>query len=250
LAILLQALEDKIDLNRRLNETLEATARAIFKDWFVDFGPTWAKIEGRAPYLAPHIWALFPDRFDADGKPEGWSMQRVEELLELSYGKSLPAKSRVSGEYPVYGSGGIAGYHAEALVSAPAVVVGRKGTIGSLYWEDRPCFPIDTVFYVVPKQVPLTFCYYLLHSLGLEDMNTDAAVPGLNRNNVYGLEGKWNAANLALYFDAIVAPIRCRMFAAENECRAVRAIRNLLLPKLMSGEIWTGDAEKIAEAVL
>ncbi|MFN7305340.1 MAG: restriction endonuclease subunit S, partial [Acetobacteraceae bacterium] len=72
IASVLGALDDKIELNRRMNETLEATARAIFKDWFVDFGPTRAKMEGRAPYLAPDIWSLFPDRLDEKGKPEGW----------------------------------------------------------------------------------------------------------------------------------------------------------------------------------
>jgi type I restriction enzyme S subunit len=60
----LGSLDDKIELNRRMNETLEAMARAIFKDWFVDFGPTRAKAEGRTPYLAPDIWSLFSDRFD------------------------------------------------------------------------------------------------------------------------------------------------------------------------------------------
>ena len=67
----LGALEDKIELNLRMNETLEATARAIFKDWFVDFGPTHAKAEGRAPYLAPELWDLFPDALDDEGKPCG-----------------------------------------------------------------------------------------------------------------------------------------------------------------------------------
>ena len=73
IASILGALDDKIDLNRRMNETLEAMARAIFKDWFVDFGPTRAKMEGDAPYLAPQIWALFPDRLDNEGKPEDGS---------------------------------------------------------------------------------------------------------------------------------------------------------------------------------
>ena len=80
IASILGALDDKIDLNRRMNETLEAMARAIFKDWFVDFGPTRAKMEGRAPYLAPEIWALFPDRLDDEGKPEGWRTERSGEL--------------------------------------------------------------------------------------------------------------------------------------------------------------------------
>lgn len=73
----LQALDDKIDLNRRMNGTLEAMARSIFKDWFVDFGPTRAKIERRAPYLAPELWALFPDRLDDDGRPKGWKHEAV-----------------------------------------------------------------------------------------------------------------------------------------------------------------------------
>ena len=85
---ILGALDDKIELNRRMNETLEAMARAIFKDWFVDFGPTRAKMEGRAPYLAPDIWALFPDRFDDDGKPEGWPTP-----FARKYGSRVPAIS-------------------------------------------------------------------------------------------------------------------------------------------------------------
>jgi hypothetical protein len=70
-----RSLDDKTDLNRRMNETLEAIARAIFKDWFVDFGPTRAKMEGGAPYLAPEIWALFPDRLDDEGKPKEWEQR-------------------------------------------------------------------------------------------------------------------------------------------------------------------------------
>ncbi len=72
IAAVLGALDEKIELNRRMNETLEAMARTIFKDWFVDFGPTRAKQEGRPPYLAPDLWSLFPARLDDEGKPEGW----------------------------------------------------------------------------------------------------------------------------------------------------------------------------------
>jgi len=72
IAATLGALDDKIDLNRRMNETLEAMARALFRDWFVDFGPTRAKMAGTAPYLSPDLWSLFPDSLDDAGKPEGW----------------------------------------------------------------------------------------------------------------------------------------------------------------------------------
>ena len=245
---LISPLERKIKLNRRMNETLEAMARAIFKDWFVDFGPTRAKMEGRAPYLAPEIWSLFPGRLSDEGKPEGWNERRIEDILDLAYGKALKATKRAAGPIPVYGSGGIIGYHNEALVEGPSVVVGRKGSVGTLYWEDGPFFPIDTVFYVIPK-APLTFCYYQLQDLSLEAMNTDAAVPGLNRNNVYRLPVPWSARELRDRFDQLVKPIRQRMRTNSEENETLAATRDLLLPKLMSGEIRVRDAERIAGEV-
>ena len=89
-------LVEKIELNRRMNETLEATVRAIFKDWFVDFGPTRAKMEGRAPYLAADIWSL-PDRLDADGKPKGWSEKPLDQVADFLNGLALQ-------KYPANGS--------------------------------------------------------------------------------------------------------------------------------------------------
>lgn len=243
IASVLGALDDKIELNRRMNETLEAMARAIFKDWFVDFGPTRAKMEGRAPYLAPDIWSLFPDRLDEKGKPEGWGEKRVEDILELAYGKSLKASERTNGPIPVYGSGGITGYHNESCVEGPSVIVGRKGTVGVLYWEDRPFFPIDTVFYVRPK-AQLTFCYYHLKTLGLETMNTDAAVPGLNRNNVYRLPVPWSDDELRFQFNRLATVLRRRIRTNSEEIDTLAATRDLLLPKLMSGEVRVRDAAK------
>lgn len=93
IACLLGALDDKIELNRRMNETLEATARAIFKDWFVDFGPTRAKMEGRPPYLAADLWSLFPDRLDDDGTPEGWTTWTVSDIARLHTDGLSPSSS-------------------------------------------------------------------------------------------------------------------------------------------------------------
>ena len=247
IANILGTLDDKIELNRRMNETLEAMARGLFKDWFVGFGPTRAKIEGRDPYLAPEIWDLFPDKLDEDGKPEGWEDSKVEDYLELAYGKSLSAKSRRPGGVAVYGSGGLTGFHDEALIKGPAVIVGRKGTVGSLYWEDRPIFPIDTVFYVVPKRASLSFCYQLLLSQPLAHMNTDAAVPGLNRNNVYRLEFPWSGSRLTNTFESFASPLWKKRTANLREIDTLSHSRDLLLPKLMSGKIRVGDADKIVK---
>ena len=86
------AIDDKIELNRRMNETLEAMARAIFKDWFVDFGPTRAKAEGRAPYLAPELWDLFPDALNDEDKPVGWSEIPLMQLGTVITGKTPSTK--------------------------------------------------------------------------------------------------------------------------------------------------------------
>ena len=78
IAHVLGTLDDKIELNRRMNETLEAVARALFKDWFVDFGPVRAKMAGREPYLPPDVWSLFPDRLapsELGEIPEGWEVK-------------------------------------------------------------------------------------------------------------------------------------------------------------------------------
>jgi len=244
LVTVLDALDEKIELNLRMNETLEAMSQTIFKDWFVYFGPTRAKIEGRASYLPSEIWSLFPSALNAEGMPEGWSTKRVDDILELVYGKALRAADRVDGPTPVYGSGGIIGYHDKALVEGPSVIVGRKGTVGALYWEDRPFFPIDTVFYVKPK-APLTFCYYHLQTLGLAAMNTDAAVPGLNRNNVCRLAVPWSTSEVRYQFDQLIGPLRRRQRANTEEIEALTALRDLLLSRLVSGEIRVSDAASI-----
>jgi type I restriction enzyme S subunit len=255
IAHILGTLDDKIELNRKQNETLEAMARALFKAWFVDFEPVRAKIEGRwqrgqsLPGLPAHLYDLFPDRLDDEGKPGRWETKRVSDYLSLVYGKSLPAGKRCQGDIPVYGSGGITGLHNEALVNGPAVIVGRKGTVGSLHWEDRPCFPIDTVFYVQPG-APLPFCYYLLESLPLRDMNTDAAVPGLNRENVYRLEVAAPPPELVSDFAKTASCSRESIAAISKDSESLAQLRDTLLPKLISGEMRVPDAERIIGAAI
>ena len=207
IAHILGTLDDKIELNRRQNATLEAMAQAIFKDWFVDFGPVHAKMEGRQPEgMSREIADLFPDRLDDEGKPEGWEWKTLDSILELCYGKALKASERIPGKTPVYGSGGITGYHNQALVITPSIIVGRKGTIGSLYIEHRPFYPIDTVFYV-KSDYSIFFCYFILKQQKLKDMNTDAAVPGLNRNNVYRLVFSMPSNIVIEKFDAYIQNI-------------------------------------------
>ncbi|WP_169799255.1 restriction endonuclease subunit S [Nocardioides jensenii] len=111
------------------------------------------------------------------------------DILELSYGKALKGSDRDGGNVPVVGSGGIVGGHSTGITDSPTIVVGRKGSIGSVTWIDGPAWPIDTAYFVKPKRDDLDrrWAYWMLKSLRMETMNKSAAVPGLNRDDVYRL---------------------------------------------------------------
>ena len=165
IARILGTLDDKIELNRRMSETLEAMARTLFKSWFVDFDPVRAKMEGRDPGLPKEIADLFPSRMvesEIGEIPEGWVIQKLGDLLELAYGRALRAESRRLGAIPVYGSRGQVGWHDERLVEGPGIVVGRKGNPGVVTWVPKDFFPIDTTFFVIPKLNPswIEFFYF------------------------------------------------------------------------------------------
>lgn len=115
-----------------------------------------------------------------------WEKLKVADVCELAYGKSLTADSRIPGDYPVYGSAGEVGTHTNYLIDGPGIIIGRKGSVGTVYYEKRNFFPIDTSYYVIPKDGnDLRFLYYKFQTLGLNKLNSDAAVPGLNRNVAY-----------------------------------------------------------------
>ncbi|CAE6709434.1 restriction endonuclease subunit S [Candidatus Nitrotoga fabula] len=253
IAYILSILDDKIELNLQMNKTLESIAQALFKSWFMDFDPVRAKMEGREPEgMDADTAALFPDGFEESELglvPRGWRVGKVEQLLELVYGKALRASDRTSGFIPVYGSGGIIGYHNKALVEEPSIVIGRKGTVGSLYWEDQPFFPIDTVFYVKSNK-PLTYCFYQLQRLGLNEMNTDGAVPGLNRGNVSRLPLIFPLNEIIIKFDEIVLPLRNKISSNLKQVHVLSTLRDTLLPRLISGQLRLPEAEAAMEAVL
>lgn len=240
-------IDDRITLLRETNATLEAIAQALFKSWFVDFDPVRAKMEGRAPEgMDEATAALFPDELEESELglvPRGWRIARIEEFMELAYGKALKATDRIAGEVPVYGSGGITGFHNESLVFGPSIIIGRKGTVGSLYWEDQTFFAIDTVFYVRTAN-PMTYCFYLLQTLGLTEMNTDAAVPGLNRGNVYRLTVPFPRTEILGAFDDIVGVIRRQIFNNSLQAKTLAALRDNMLPRLISGALRLPEAKQ------
>ncbi|MEV7810296.1 restriction endonuclease subunit S [Streptomyces flaveolus] len=173
----------------------------------------------------------------------------VGDLVELKYGKSLPAARRIAGDIPVFGSGGTSGSHNEPLVKGPGIIIGRKGTVGSVYWSEVDFFPIDTTFYVASKnsKASLEYMYFALRGLGLERMNSDSAVPGLNRDRAQSLSLRIPASDAMQEFTAEARNLFQLQRSCEEENHALAALRDTLLPQLMSGRLRVKDAEKIVE---
>jgi type I restriction enzyme S subunit len=117
-------------------------------------------------------------------------MKPLGSFCEFKYGRSLAEKDRRGGEFPVYGSNGVVGFHDTPLTSGPAIIIGRKGSVGALQYSDKPCFPIDTTYYVDRSctQVNLRWLFFMLQPLGLNLLNKHVAVPGLNRDDAYEKE--------------------------------------------------------------
>ena len=123
--------------------------------------------------------------------PKGWTETTIGKEIELAYGKNLPKPERIEGDYPVYGSNGIVGTHHEFLIDFPSIVIGRKGTVGSIHKTNAKFWPTDVSFYVKindSKKLQLDFVFYLLHFLNLPKYSQSGPKSGLNRNDVYKIE--------------------------------------------------------------
>jgi type I restriction enzyme S subunit len=117
----------------------------------------------------------------------GWRDCMLGDIAALHYGKTLRTDCRKSGDVPVYSSAGLTGTHDEPLVNNKGLIVGRKGTVGKVYLSPQPFWCIDTAYYILPddSKYDFKYLYFLLQTLGLEELNEDSAVPGLNRDTAY-----------------------------------------------------------------
>jgi type I restriction enzyme S subunit len=215
------AYDELMENNRRRMELLEESARLLYREWFVRL--------------------RFPGHEHAritNGIPEGWERKHLGDVLTLKRGYDLPGRDRVDGPIPIVSSSGITGYHAQKKCEPPGVITGRYGTLGEVYFMQQPYWPLNTALYVSEfKNTPAGFAAYLLkHSL--EGTQSDkAAVPGLNRNVAHRLPVLWPAKHLRDEFNdfASVCYEQTRVLELQNQ--KLRAARDLLLPRLMSGEI-------------
>lgn len=217
IASILSAYDDITANNHHRMRLLEESARLLYREWFV-------RLRFPGYEHTPIV----------DGVPQGWIRKTLGDSVTLNYGKALKAEIRVEGEYPVYGSSGIVGSHEKPLVSGPAIILGRKGNVGSVFWSDKAFHPIDTVYFVSPESSSLYLFYALKH---MHFISTDVAVPGLNRDFAYSRLLLHPSTTLLHSFHETVLPIHAQLDKLGEANQKLRAARDLLLPRLMSGEL-------------
>jgi type I restriction enzyme S subunit len=225
IAAILSAYDDLIENNLRRIKILEEMAQNLYREWFVKFRfPGYEKVK----FVDSPLGMI----------PEGWEVKRLQEVLTLKYGKALKKDARAGGAIPVYGSSGIVGYHDTPLTNGPGIVVGRKGNVGSVFWSEKDFFVIDTAYYV-ESEMPLLFLYYDLQ--GKNFLNNDAAVPGLSRNQAYSLETVVPSPGILNAFSEYASSLVDGIHNLSKKNGALRNTRDLLLPKLISGEVDVSD---------
>lgn len=261
---LLQSLDDKIELNRRMNETLEATARAIFKDWFVDFGPTRAKMEGGTPYLAADIWSLFPNAIDEEGVPREWVSGMLGDVAR-QVGESV-SPELLDADTPYFGlehmprrSIALTDWEGAGKVTSGKLSF-RRGDF--LFGKLRPYFhkvgiaPVDGICstdIVVLNAHNRNAGAFVLVCISQDEFVafTDRTSDGTKMPRTsWGRMERYSlcipSAPALEAFSAIVEPMLDRIVSNIHKSRSLAATRDFLLPKLMSGEVGVTDAEKLA----
>lgn len=283
IAHILSTLDDKIELNRQMNETLEATARAIFKSWFVDFDPVKAKMEGRKPVgMDTETAALFPAAFQDSplGKiPEGWEVEKIGNVVNIVKGKSYRSSELAESDTALVTLKSImrgGGYRPDGLkpytgtykpeqvitpgelvvsytdVTQEAEVVGKPAIVHEDERYQTLVASLDLgIIRPLESTVSVWFLYCLFrerhfqsHIYGYADGTT---VLHLSKDGVPRYQFALPSEKLRRLFDLIAEPIFAKIESNENESRTLTQIRDTLLPKLLSGEIRVDDAAKILE---
>ena len=212
IAAILSSLDDKIELNNKINTNLEQQSQALFKNCFVDFEPFGGKM------------------------PEGWKVGKLSELINVKYGKDH--KKLDNGKYPVYGSGGIMRYVDKFLYDKESVLIPRKGTLNNVFYINEPFWSVDTMFYTEMKKENIAkYVYFFVKGKDLNAMNAGSAVPSMTTEILNAMEVVIPSDEYLEKFENIVSPMFKQIKQCIIENQNLEQIRDTLLPKLMSNEL-------------
>ena len=254
-----------------MNDTLEAMARALFKSWFVDFEPVRAKMNGRDIGLPEHLAEMFPDTLDDQGRPKGWTSQRLDRLFDVSIGRTPPRKERhhfvpggmgetwlsikTMGTVQTFATASEEDLTADAVdcfrvprIPAGTVMVSFKLTVGRVAIAASDMYSNEAIAHLparsdTPVTSPFTYCYmkgFDYDTLG----STSSIATAVNSKSIKGIEMVLPGAATHAAFEAIAQPIFDRILSVTREMDALADIRDELLLKLVSGDIRIQQAEK------
>lgn len=203
---ILKSLDDKIAANTEVNKNLAAQAQAIYQEIFIT---------------------------NAD---EAWPIGHLSDLINLKYGKDH--KKLANGSFPVYGSGGVMRHVERPLYDKESVLIPRKGTLNNVIYVNKPFWSVDTMFYSEMKHPQIAkFVFHYLNGKDLASLNAGSAVPSMTTAILNAMELRIPDDVALNKFEEIVSPMYLAI--ADNNIQSVKlaALRDVLLPKLMSGEI-------------
>ena len=269
IAAVLGVLDDKIELNRRTNETLSAMARAIFKDWFVDFGPTRAKAEGRSPYLATELWDLFPDALDDEDRPIGWEPSEIGKEVEV-VGGATPSTKEPS--YWERGENHWATPKDLSKLASPVLLnTDRKITDVAVNRISSGLLPVGTVLLssrapigylaitevptavnqgfiamVCTKRLPNVFVlFWSYENLDyIKDISGGSTFAEISKRAFRPVPVVVPSEPILAAYENLIRPFYEHIVANTKESASLAQTRDLLLPKLISGEIRLAGTEK------
>ena len=273
IAGVLGALDDKIELNRRMNATLESMARALFQSWFVDFDPVRAKLDGRTPAgLDPETAAFFPDKFEdsAVGQiPHGWSIGKITDCCDRIHSGGTPRRDRPeywqNGQIPWLTSGEVRqpmitatenfisefGLKASSAKWVPAnstVVALYGATAGQVSFLGTTATTNQAICSLIPKSGFEFFNYFALRgaSADMESKAVGSAQQNISKGIIEEVVVVLPSAVILTAFTKAAEPLFRRWIANINQSRTLATLRDALLPKLLSGELSVAGAEKVS----
>ena len=221
IAGILSAYDDLIENNQKQIKLLEEAAQRLYKEWFVDL--------------------RFPGHENTkivDGVPEGWSRTNINEILTFHRGYDLTKNEMKAGRYPVVGSTTVIGYHNEFKIKGPGIVTGRSGSLGKYQFIWDNFWPHNTSLYISDyKDHNIFFVYSLLQTVDFASLNNGGAIPTLNRNVLSNIEVIEPTDELQEMFAKIAEAQYRKIRNLEKQNNQLKMARDVLLPKLMSGEV-------------
>jgi type I restriction enzyme S subunit len=270
IAHILGTLDDKIELNRRMNATLEAIARALFKSWFVDFDPVRAKAEGRETGLPDEVAALFPDRLvesELGEVPERWEVKSLDEIAHFTNGLALQKFPAEDGEtyLPVIKIAQMRKGNTEGADRASAhldptyivedgdVLFSWSGSLEAILWCGGRGALNQHLFKVTSEAYAKWFYYYwiLYHLADFQEVAAGKATTmgHIQRHHLTDAKVLVPPLLTLQMMDGYFAPLIERLVAAQLASRTLAALRDALLPKLLSGEVRVGEPERFIEKI-